>query len=209
MNRCSSGFRSSETNTFRSATWSGGDLVDVDDEAPEGVVEDALLQPHGRLRPDDLEHEGLEGVVALRDGVDHQVRGQGRHAEPEDHDGPEEAERAHPARLERHDLHVGGEAAEGDQDREQEPDGDGEDQDGRGDVDEHHEDEVDGDALVDDQVGEVEDPVDQQQEREDEQTRAERGDELLPDVAVEDSHGPCFPVILREPSRGVNDGSRC
>ena len=168
------------------------DLVDVDDEVPEGVVEHALLQPHRRLRPDDLEHQGLEGVVALRDRVDHQVRGHGRHADAEDHDGPEEAERAHSARLQRHDLHVGGQAAEGDQDREQEPDGNGEHQDGRGDVDEHHEDEMDGDALVDDQVGEVEDPVDQQQEREDEQTEAERGDELLPDVAIEDSHGPCF-----------------
>ena len=152
------------------------DLVHVDDEAPEGVVEQALLQPHRRLRPDDLEHQGLEGVVALRDGVDHQIRGRPRDAEPEHHDGPEQAEGAHAARLQRHDLHVGGKAAEGDQDREQEPDGNGEHQDGRGDVDEHHEDEADGDALVDDEIGEVEDPVDQQQEREDEQTEAERGD---------------------------------
>ena len=42
------------------------DLVDVDDEVPEGVVEHALLQPDAGLRPDDVEHERLEGVVALR-----------------------------------------------------------------------------------------------------------------------------------------------
>ncbi len=168
----------------------GSDLVHVDDEVPEGVVEHALLDPHGRLGPDDLEHERLERVVALGDGVDHQVGGQGRDGHPEGRHGPQKAERAHPAGLERHDLHVGGQAAERDQDRQQEADGDGEHQDRRGDVDQHHEDEVDRNALVDDEVGQVEDPVDQQEEREHEQAEPERGDELLPDVAVEDSHEP-------------------
>ncbi len=165
-----------------------GDLVDVDHEVAERVVEDPLLHAHARLGAHDVEHERLERVVRLGDGIDHEVSRRGGHHEPERHHGPEKAQRAHPARLHRDDLHVGGQTAERDQDGEEHSDRDGQHQDGRQEIEEQEPDEGDGHALVDDQVHQVEDPVDEQQEGRDEQPEQKRCPELLPDVAVEDSH---------------------
>ena len=170
------------------------DLVNVDDEAAEGVVEDALLDPHRGLRPQDVEHQRLERVVRARQRLDHQDGGDGRRPETEHEHRPQEPQRAHAAGLERDDLHVRREAAEGHEDRQEEADRDRQDQERRQDVGQQQQDQGHRDTLVDDQVGQVEDLVDQQEEGEHEQADTERGDELFPDVAVENVHaGPLAP----------------
>jgi hypothetical protein len=55
-------------------------------------------------------------------------------------------------------------------------------------VREEQEAEVHRDALVDEQVRQVEDLVQQEEEREDEQPEEEGNDQLFPDVAIENPH---------------------
>ena len=173
----------------------GADVLDVDRHAAERRVEHALLEPAHRPRAEDREELALE--LAVGDRVDRQRerrRREGDDDRGEEH-GPEQAEQAHAGGLERDDLAVAREAAAGQQDRDEERHRQRVGEEGREHEHEELDDEVEGHPLRDHEVGEVIDPVDDEEEGEERSTEQEGRHELAQDVAIEheELHGSVVP----------------
>ena len=161
-------------------------VLDVDDHVPEGRVEDALLEPARRARLDDLEQLALELAVGHRVHDEREARRDRRDDQGDREHRPEESERTHPHRFERDDLQVAGQTTAGQEDRDQKRHGQGVGEKGRKHVDEELDDKVERHAFRDDQVGQVVDPVDDEEECEEGAAEREGRDELVHDVPVED-----------------------
>lgn len=106
--------------------------------------------------------------------------------EPGEQDRPEEPEEAHAGRLARDDLEVAGQAAAGEEHRDEERHRHGVGEELRQHEREELQDEVERDALGDDEIGQVVEAVDEEKEGEERDPERERRDQLAEDVAVED-----------------------
>ena len=164
------------------------DLVDVDDELAERGREGALRDAGGRTALEDLEELLLEGADRPRDDHEGEPADEHRHEQCGDDEGPEQAKRAHPGRLERRHLEIPGEAAAHEQHGDEQGHGQCEAQERGQHEDEERQDELEGHVLGDDEIGELVDPVDDEKEREDADADGEGRDELLPHIAIEESH---------------------
>jgi hypothetical protein len=163
-----------------------GDLFDVDGEAREGGVEDALRDPAHRARLEDLEQlalklaagEGRQGQGKQRPDEGHGQRGhQHRTNETEEPDA---------GGLAGDNLEVPGQAPSGQEHGHQQGHGQAEGEKRRKHVREELQDEGKRHALGDHEIGQVVDAIDQERECEEDEGREEWAEQLADEVAVED-----------------------
>ena len=162
------------------------DTFGVDHQAGEVVVEDRRPQAGARARPRHVVEGRLQRTVAPRPGIERDAGG--GHAGQRDEDGHRRHElvEAQPRAAQRHHLGVGRESSEGDQDGEQHRHGDGDLEERRHDVGEESQDAREREAAAHHQLDQLEQPGDEQHEREDGEAEGEREDDLPEDVSVED-----------------------
>ena len=171
-----------------------GHLLDVHHDLPEGGAEGPFLEAAGRARLEDLEELLLEGA----DGPGIHEEGQ-REDETGDQDGShderaEQAERAHAGRPERGHLEIPRQPPAHQEDGHQQRDRQRQRQERRQHEDQEREHEMKRHVLRDDEVGELVDPVDEEEEREHPHADGEGRTQFLPHVAVEDAHRPT-PIV--------------
>src|SRR5262249_51564693 len=142
------------------------DVLNVNDDVAEGAAEDALLQSADGTSLQDAEQLPLEFAVRGGNKRERQAGG-GQGDQDRDHkDRAEEAPHADAGGLERDDLEIARQTASRHQDGNQECHGQGVGQKRRQHEEEERQDEVKRYALGDDEIGQIVDPVENQEEGE-------------------------------------------
>ena len=144
----------------------GAHVLDVDGQIAERRVEDALLQTAHRACLEYPEKLALELGVGRRIHDQGQPRGDHRDQQCDRHHRPEQPQCAHARRLERDDLQVARQPPAREQHGDQESHREGVGQERGQHENQQLHDQIKGHALRDYEIGEVVDPVDDQEKGE-------------------------------------------